>query len=71
MKNNLLIILALLAVPALAWAGDEAVPTLASNAEAIKGAQTNMDYVWTLVCAALVFFMQAGFACVEAGFTRA
>ncbi len=28
------------------------------------------DTVWTLVAAFLVFFMQAGFAMVEAGFTR-
>jgi Amt family ammonium transporter len=33
--------------------------------------QTNMDIVWTCVAAFLVFFMQAGFAMVEAGFTRA
>ncbi len=33
--------------------------------------QKNADYVWTLVAAFLVFFMQAGFAMVEAGFTRA
>ncbi|VAX27129.1 Ammonium transporter, partial [hydrothermal vent metagenome] len=33
--------------------------------------QTNADFVWTLVAAFLVFFMQAGFAMVEAGFTRA
>jgi len=30
-----------------------------------------MDVGWTLVAAALVFFMQAGFAMVETGFTRA
>ncbi|WP_427366365.1 ammonium transporter [Candidatus Caldatribacterium saccharofermentans] len=28
------------------------------------------DYVWVLVCGFLVFFMQAGFAMVEAGFCR-
>jgi len=61
----------LLAVPALGWGGDEAAPTVLSNSEAIAGVQTNLDYVWTLVAAALVFFMQAGFAMVEAGFTRA
>ncbi|SMC22476.1 ammonium transporter [Desulfacinum hydrothermale DSM 13146] len=33
--------------------------------------QTHLDYVWTLMAAALVFFMQAGFALVETGFTRA
>lgn len=38
--------------------------TVASNAKAI-------DVVWTLLAAFLVFFMQAGFAMVETGFTRA
>lgn len=33
--------------------------------------QGNLDIVWTLVAACLVFFMQAGFAMVETGFTRA
>jgi ammonium transporter, Amt family len=51
-------------------AADEPV-TLASNKAAIALVQTHADYVWTLVAAALVFFMQAGFAMVEAGFTRA
>ncbi|KXS50161.1 MAG: ammonium transporter, Amt family [Halanaerobium sp. 4-GBenrich] len=36
----------------------------AANAVAI-------DTIWTLIAAFLVFFMQAGFAMVEAGFTRA
>jgi Amt family ammonium transporter len=29
------------------------------------------DTMWVLIAAALVFFMQAGFAMVETGFTRA
>lgn len=29
------------------------------------------DTIWVLVCTALVFFMQAGFAMVETGLTRA
>jgi Amt family ammonium transporter len=33
--------------------------------------QNNINIVWTCVAAFLVFFMQAGFAMVEAGFTRA
>jgi Amt family ammonium transporter len=53
-----------------AWAGDEA-PTALSNQEAIALVQDHANYLWTLVAAALVFFMQAGFAMVEAGFTRA
>ena len=57
-------------VISMAWAGDDP-PTPMSNKEAIALVQTNADYVWTLVAAALVFFMQAGFALVETGFTRA
>ena len=33
--------------------------------------QINLNIVWVCVAAFLVFFMQAGFAMVEAGFTRA
>ena len=42
-----------------------------SNKTAIELVQTHADYVWTMVAAVLVFFMQAGFALVETGFTRA
>jgi len=71
MRKLFLSILALAALVATAHAGTEAAPTIHSNAAAIKGVQTHLDYVWTLVAAALVFFMQAGFAMVETGFTRA
>ncbi len=37
----------------------------------LAGYITNLDTVWMLVAAFLVFFMQAGFALVEAGFVRA
>ncbi len=70
-RNKSLLLLALLLLPAICLAEEEVVPTVMSNAEAVKGVQTNLDYVWTLVAAALVFFMQAGFAMVESGFTRA
>ena len=33
--------------------------------------QDNLNYVWTIIAACLVFFMQAGFALVETGLTRA
>jgi Amt family ammonium transporter len=69
-KRMLWIIGVILAVPLLAW-GEEKAPTLAGNAEAIATVQSHADYLWTLVAAALVFFMQAGFAMVESGFTRA
>jgi len=41
------------------------------SGEAAAVVQTNLDFVWTLVAAFLVFFMQAGFAMLEAGLTRA
>ena len=50
----------LLTVPAIAWGGDEVVPTAFTNAEAVASVQTNLDYVWTLVAAALVFFFTTG-----------
>ena len=56
--------------PPPAWA-EEAVSSVAANAAAIAAVQKHADFVWTLVAAFLVFFMQAGFAMVETGFTRA
>ncbi|NQT88079.1 ammonium transporter [bacterium] len=49
----------------------EAAPTVESNAATIAHNGAALDIVWTLIAAFLVFFMQAGFAMVEAGFTRA
>jgi len=43
----------------------------ASVPQAAESVQTNLNYVWTILAAALVFFMQAGFALLEAGFSRA
>jgi len=37
----------------------------------LEAITNNVNIVWTLVAAILVFWMQAGFAMVEAGFTRA
>ncbi len=45
-------------------------PTAESNLTAIELVQTHANFLWTLIAAALVFFMQAGFSMVEAGFTR-
>ena len=70
MKKLLLTLLFAVFFVARAWAGDES-PTVESNKNLIDLVQTHADYVWTLVAAALVFFMQAGFAMVETGFTRA
>ena len=43
----------------------------ASILTSLQDYATALDTTWTLVGAALVFFMQAGFAMVETGFTRA
>ncbi len=45
--------------------------TISSVDAAREEVQLNINVVWTCVAAFLVFFMQAGFAMVEAGFTRA
>ncbi|HPC95668.1 MAG TPA: ammonium transporter [Sedimentisphaerales bacterium] len=64
-----LLALLILAVPMAAGAAEEAT---ASPVERVKDElQTNINIVWTCVAAFLVFFMQAGFAMVETGFTRA
>ncbi|MCA9732041.1 MAG: ammonium transporter [Deferribacteres bacterium] len=43
----------------------------AAISKASEDLQTNLNIVWTAIAAFLVFFMQAGFAMVESGFTRA
>ena len=53
-----------------AWAGED-VPTTMTSQEAVALVQDHANYLWTLIAAVLVFFMQAGFAMVESGFTRA
>ena len=65
-----LVIVACLAPAAVAQ--DTAPSDVASELAAFKAESTlNMNVVWTCVGAFLVFFMQAGFALVETGFTRA
>jgi len=63
---------AVLIVAACAFAQDGSAPPDAQKLqEGIDGVQKNADILWTVVAASLVFFMQAGFAMVETGFTRA
>jgi ammonium transporter, Amt family len=68
-----LIAMVVLALAPVALRAQEpaAAPTPQQLAESIAAVQKNADVVWTILCAALVFFMQAGFAMVETGFTRA
>ncbi len=46
-------------------------PALAHAEEVEYLTQSNGNILWTLIAAILVMLMQAGFGCVEAGFTRA
>ena len=55
---------AFLLLPSAALAQD-------AGPEATATVQLHLDYVWIVVCAALVFLMQAGFALLETGLTRA
>ena len=46
-------------------------PTISELAKAVTDTQTGLNIVWTMVAGFLVMFMQAGFALVETGLTRA
>ncbi len=48
-----------------------ATPALAQDGITAEVVQTTLDNIWILIAAVLVIFMQAGFALVEAGLTRA
>jgi Amt family ammonium transporter len=62
-------LLALLASAITVMAADpNGADTLAASEDP---AATAITYVWLVICGSLVFFMQAGFAFLEAGFTRA
>jgi Amt family ammonium transporter len=65
------LLLAVLARPV--WAQDAPAAPLTPDdlKKAIDAVQKQADILWTIVAGALVFFMQAGFAMVETGFTRA
>jgi len=72
-------LLMIAAVPlALVAQGVPAAPAALASDSLVRAANTAaaantvaINFVWTLVCGFLVMFMQAGFAMVETGFTRA
>jgi Amt family ammonium transporter len=63
-----LLILMIFMTPAAVLAASSDTNSLESIKQEL---QTNINIVWTCIAAFLVFFMQAGFAMVETGFTRA
>ncbi|QXD15041.1 ammonium transporter [Rhodocaloribacter litoris] len=67
-----LIVLAVLAGALSAFAQEapaEVAPAEAALAAA-EATQLHLNFAWTVLAAVLVFFMQAGFALLETGFTR-
>ncbi|MBF9002544.1 MULTISPECIES: ammonium transporter [Vibrio] len=60
---NRMLVGCLLCLPVAAMAADDPI-----TADAV---QNNLNFVWTLIAGFLVFLMQAGFAMVETGLTRA
>ena len=74
MKNRanilILLIMGMFLFSSVALA-DTVSPDTPATDQVSRDLQTNLNIVWTCVAAFLVFFMQAGFAMVEAGFTRA
>jgi Amt family ammonium transporter len=76
-KKMLLLGIPLVLISALGYAQTEDLASLSqkvadlTKALAEKANQVDGNIIWTLFAAFLVFFMQAGFAMVETGFTRA
>jgi Amt family ammonium transporter len=59
-------------IPAVSYALDGKVLNAdTQKMEAVSEAKFWVDTIWTIITACLVFFMQAGFAMVEGGLTRA
>ena len=60
-----------LLIPTIALlVGGPSAAVAETAAEQLAALSSHVDWFWTCVAAFLVFFMQAGFALVEAGFTR-
>ena len=70
MRKYAVLALTLLGLVAMLPAASAADPSGASNPATLEGVMSSINYIWVLICAFLVFFMQAGFAMVEAGMVR-
>jgi len=64
-------LVAALFIPSLVVFADDGGPTVESVNGAVQGVSLDLNTLWLFIAAFLVFFMQAGFALVETGFTRA
>lgn len=68
--RKIIIMLGLVLMAASGFADEEPL-TLEGVQASVDAVQANADWLWTLIAAFMVFFMQLGFAMVETGFTRA
>jgi ammonia channel protein AmtB len=66
-----LVLALLLFVPGVAFAQDPQPPDIEALAATSQDTVTSLNVMWLMLAGFLVFFMQAGFALVETGFTRA
>ena len=64
-------IVALAAGTATIWAGQDRTASIAARPGSVEAVTRGLDTLWVTLAAMLVFFMQAGFGMVEAGFIRA
>lgn len=65
------LLLALLATAVTPAFAQDGTPDTEALAAASSDAALGLNVTWVLLCGFLIFFMQAGFALVETGFTRA
>ena len=70
-RSAVIVLLGLLASPVALLAQAAAGAKIDSVATQTAANSTSINFVWTLVAGFLVMFMQAGFALVETGLTRA
>ena len=71
-SRRLAVLAALLMLTCMsAWAQEGSDSSPENLMAAVEQIQTHANILWTLLAACLVFWMQAGFAFVESGFTRA
>jgi Amt family ammonium transporter len=65
-----LVLMLVLGTFGTAFAQDGTPPDVQAVADTAGDTATSLNVLWVLIAGALVFFMQAGFALVETGFTR-
>ena len=71
MRKKLTAVVGLVALSVIALTAPAMAQEAAEEPLSAEAVQVVLDNIWVLIAAVLVIFMQAGFALVEAGLTRA